>query len=111
MPYDKLEELAQGRVYTGRMAKNLGLIDEVGTLQDAIVAAKTAAGLKPDAEVDLLELPEAKTVFEQLFGDSASSDLDELLPEGFKIVRQTRLLRELLSERFLLWMPYSVKVK
>ena len=28
MPYDKLEELAQGRVYTGQMAKKLGLIDE-----------------------------------------------------------------------------------
>ena len=32
MTYGKLEELAQGRVYTGRMAKNLGLVDELGTL-------------------------------------------------------------------------------
>ena len=32
MPYDKLEELAQGRVYTGRTAKKLGLVDELGTL-------------------------------------------------------------------------------
>ena len=32
----RLEELAQGRVYTGRMAKKLGLVDEIGTLKDAI---------------------------------------------------------------------------
>ena len=112
MSYDKLEELAQGRVYTGRMAKNLGLIDELGTLDDAVAAAKTAAGLKADAEVDLLVLPESKSFFEQLFGDpSASTDLESLLPEGFKIVRQTKLLRQMLSERMLLWMPYAVQVK
>jgi protease-4 len=112
MTYDKMDELAQGRVYTGRMAKNLGLVDELGTLADAVADAKTAAGLKADAEVDLLVLPEAKTFFEQLFGDpSASSDLESLLPECFKIVRQTATLRQLLSERFLLWMPYSVQVK
>ncbi len=62
MTYDKLEELAQGRVYTGRMAKKLGLVDELGTLQDAVAAAKTAAGLKADAEVELLVLPESKIV-------------------------------------------------
>ena len=32
MDYDRLEALAQGRVYTGRQAKKLGLIDEIGTL-------------------------------------------------------------------------------
>ena len=112
MTYDKLEESAQGRVFTGRMAQKLGLVDELGTLHDAVTAAKTAAGLKADAEVELLILPESKTFFEQLFGDpSATADLESLLPEGFKIVRQTKLLRQLLSERFLLWMPYSVQVK
>ena len=112
MPYEKLEEMAQGRVYTGRMAQKLGLIDELGTLEDAIAAAKTAAGLKADAEVDLMVLPEPKSIFEQLFGDpSASTDFDSLLPEGFKILQQTKLLRQMLSQRILLWMPYGVQVK
>ena len=112
MSYDKLEQMAQGRVYTGRMAQKLGLIDELGTLQDAIAAAKTAAGLKADAEVDLMVLPEPKSIFEQLFGDpSASTDFDSLLPEGFKIFQQTKLLRQMLSQRILLWMPYGVEVK
>ena len=85
----------------------------MGTLQDAIAAAKMAAGLKADAEVDLMLLPEPKSIFEQLFGDpSASTDFDSLLPEGFgiKIFQQTKLLRQLLSQRILLWMPYGVEV-
>lgn len=112
MRYDKLEELAQGRVYTGRMAQKLGLIDELGTLEDAIAAAKTAAGLKADAEVEIMVLPEPRSMFEQLFGDpSASTDLESILPEGFAILRQTKQLRQLLSERMLLWMPYGVELK
>ena len=104
--------MAQGRVYTGRMAQKLGLVDELGHAQDAIAAAKTAAGLKADAEVDLMVLPEPKSIFEQLFGDpSASTDFDSLLPEGFKIFQQTKLLRQMLSQRILLWMPYGVEVK
>jgi protease-4 len=112
MPYDKLQELAQGRVYTGRMARKLGLVDELGTLEDAVTAAKTAAGLKADADVDLMFLPEPKSVFEQLFGDpSASTDMESLLPEGLKFLRQTTTMRQLLTEPILLWMPYAVQVR
>jgi len=94
------------------MAKKLGLVDELGTLEDAVAAAKTAAGLKADAEVDLLILPERRSFFEQLFGDpSATTDLESLLPEFFKTLRQTKVLRQLLSERMLLWMPYEVQLR
>jgi len=126
MSRSRLDELAQGRVYTGRMAKGLGLVDELGTLADAVVEAKRAAGLKPDAEVDLLILPQPKTIFEQLFGDSALSEemdsampalqklgggLDSAMPEVMKTLRQTRLWRQLLREPVLLWMPYGLKVR
>ena len=112
MTYDKLEALAQGRVYTGMTAKKLGLIDELGTLQDAIAAAKASAGLKTDADVDLLTLPEPKTIFEQLFGDpSASADADSLLSDGIRMLQQSKMLRQMLSQRTLMWMPYEVQVK
>ena len=112
MTYDKLQALAQGRVYTGITAKKLGLVDELGTLQDAIAAAKTSAGLKADADVELLMLPEPKTIFEQLFGDpSASTDTDSLVSEGVKLLQQSKMLRQMLSQRILMWMPYDVQVK
>jgi ClpP class serine protease len=42
---EKVEQLAQGRVYTGLQAKENGLIDEIGSLKDAFQFAKKAGGL------------------------------------------------------------------
>lgn len=39
LPLDKVKELADGRIFTGQQAKNLGLIDQLGTLEDAIAYA------------------------------------------------------------------------
>ena len=57
-------------------------------------------------------LPEAKTIFEQLFGDqSASTDTESLLSEGIRLLQQSKMLRQMLSQRVLMWMPYEVQVK
>jgi protease-4 len=43
---EQIRKLADGRVYTGRQACTLGLVDEVGSLDDAIDNAKARAGVK-----------------------------------------------------------------
>src|SRR5262249_19817095 len=64
---EKLEkDLAGGRVWTGRQAKANGLVDELGTLDDAVAAAKKMANLPEGTDVDLLVLPEPKNIFETL---------------------------------------------
>jgi protease-4 len=66
---ERLEkDLAGGRVWTGRQAKELGLVDELGTMSDAVTAAWHAAGQKPDAEPDLLLLPRPRDLLERLMG-------------------------------------------
>jgi protease IV len=45
IPAERLRTLADGRVYLGTQAKENGLVDELGTLRDAIACAKAAAGL------------------------------------------------------------------
>jgi protease-4 len=45
---DKIEQLAQGRIYTGQQAKENGLIDEIGDLKEAFQYAKKVAGLDPN---------------------------------------------------------------
>ena len=47
----KVEGLAQGKIYTGEQALAAGLVDEMGTLYDAIDAAKKMAGLSVEAPV------------------------------------------------------------
>jgi protease IV len=45
---DQVEALAQGRVYSGLQAKQLGLVDELGGLKDAMQIAKKEGGLDPN---------------------------------------------------------------
>ncbi|MBP1601169.1 MAG: signal peptide peptidase [Acidobacteria bacterium] len=51
MPDDTVRKLADGRVYTGEEAKRLGLIDELGTLQDAIQAAAKMSGIEGEPKI------------------------------------------------------------
>ena len=114
MSYEKLEALAQGRVYSGQTAKKIGLVDELGTLHDAIAAAKTAAGLKPDADVELLILPEPKTIFEQIFGDNdpdAETDAKIILPNPIDVLVPMKTIRQFFGEPALLWMPFRIDIK
>lgn len=56
MTKEQVHELAQGRVWTGIMAKEVGLVDEMGGLQDAIAFAASEAGL---SEYRVREYPKA----------------------------------------------------
>jgi protease-4 len=56
----KLENVAQGRLFTGEQAKTAGLVDTVGTLDDAIAAAAKSVGI--GANYQMLVLPEAKDI-------------------------------------------------
>ncbi len=66
MTREKLESLAGGRVWTGRQAKENGLVDELGTLNDAIAYAKKEAGLPADKTVEMLNLPKSAGFLEKL---------------------------------------------
>jgi len=56
MPEDKVRVFADGRIYTARQAKELGLVDRVGYLEEAVEAAKQAARLS-EARVVMYHRP------------------------------------------------------
>lgn len=68
MELEALKKLAGGKVYTGRQAKKNGLIDTLGTLDDAVAKAKSLAGIDADTKVKLQTLPEQADFLESLFG-------------------------------------------
>ena len=51
---ERVEEIAQGRVWSGRSAKEQGLVDEHGGLFDAVERARTMAGMRPDQDYALI---------------------------------------------------------
>ncbi|MFT6926785.1 MAG: protease-4 [Psychromonas sp.] len=78
MTLKEVDKIAQGRVWTGVDAKELGLVDELGTLQDAIYKAASLAKLQ-DYDVKLIQ-PVLSTK-QQL--------INELLVSAVKIMPQS----------------------
>jgi protease IV len=124
MPLEKLEKLAGGRIYTGRQAKEIGLIDELGTLHDAINEAKKLAGIDEDDEVRIETLPEPTNFFESLFGDmdaeeevrlpgnlNGLSSLEDLSPELFDAVRRASRLRAVFDQPAAFVMPFELEIR
>jgi protease IV len=72
MKEEDVRKLADGRVYTGQQAKADGLVDEMGTLQDAIDAAARMAGIV--GEPKILNPPKRRfSMIDLLLGDSRSA--------------------------------------
>ncbi|NGF58089.1 signal peptide peptidase SppA [Parapedobacter sp. SGR-10] len=63
----QVDSIGQGRVWTGEQAVQLGLVDKVGNLQQAITAAANKAELK---DYKVVELPEKKDPFANLLSTS-----------------------------------------
>jgi protease-4 len=61
---EQIHAVAQGRVWTGRQAREHGLVDELGGLDRAIAIAKSRAGIPADEEVELVMYPPRRTLFE-----------------------------------------------
>ena len=59
MTYDAVDQIAQGRVWSGRAALGNGLVDRIGGLTAAITLAKQEAGIAPEAEVNFRILPKS----------------------------------------------------
>ena len=64
--FDEIDKIAQGRVWTGKQAKALGLVDVLGGLDTALSIAKEKAGFADDDEVNLIVLPKQKPFLEEL---------------------------------------------
>ena len=71
MKPEKLDAIAQGRVWTGRQAKSIGLVDELGGLDRAIAAAKQRAKIPAASDVEVVVYPPKRSFL-------------ELLSKGFK---------------------------
>jgi protease-4 len=117
MKLAQLEKLAEGKVYTGRQAQSHGLVDKLGTLHDALKAAKKAAGLDENQKVDLMILPKPKSLFEQLFegptieSKSIVSGLQRVAPELAAPLAEIELIRHLFAEPVNLVMPFRIQIR
>ncbi|GAB6179296.1 hypothetical protein JCM14036_06150 [Desulfotomaculum defluvii] len=62
----KVRKLADGRIYTGKQAKQLGLVDELGDFNDAVRITAELAGIK--GEPELIEMTGEKFLWQEILG-------------------------------------------
>ncbi len=80
MSPEQVRELADGRVYTGRQAFEAGLVDELGTLDDAILTAAELGGIEGEPRVVILRAsPSLSDLLVGMRSSSALPTLEELL--------------------------------
>ncbi|PIV35317.1 MAG: signal peptide peptidase SppA [Lysobacterales bacterium CG02_land_8_20_14_3_00_62_12] len=75
---EAIDGIARGRVWTGAQAKERGLVDRLGTLDDAIAAAAKRAGLK---KYDTRYIEQPATALEAFFASMAQSGITGFLRE------------------------------
>ena len=97
MTFAQVDSIAQGRVWTGKEAIENGLVDELGSLEDAIVIAADLAGIE---EYRVRNYPDYKKDFKDLFkGPFASLKesvlTEELGKENFKIYKRIKQFSDL----------------
>ncbi len=64
MPVSEVKKVAEGRVYTGRDALDLNLVDALGGLDEAIQAARKMANIPPSAELKIVHYPRPSSLGE-----------------------------------------------
>jgi len=72
-----VRQIADGRILTGAKAKNLGLVDELGNLQDAIELAKTLGHIEGKPEVIYYE--KKKKLLDIILGEESTANLRDFL--------------------------------
>jgi protease-4 len=116
MDHAALEALARGRVYTGRQAKELGLVDHLGTLADAIAHARTLVA-DTDSKLELEDLPRPQSPLEALFGrvEHGQQPIDvwaSLLPVSARpALKHLRTLQFMADEPVLMLLPFDVRLE
>jgi len=120
---DKVSEIAQGRVWSGTAAKEIGLVDEIGGLDSAIEYAAKQAKLSKDWQ--LQEYPQVNSFEEQFFGKVAEETKtalgiastpitapDPLTAEFDKLRQEIAILQKMNDPRGIYArLPFNIKIE
>jgi protease-4 len=112
---DNLDDVALGRVFTGKRASELDLtlVDKLGGLHEAIEVAKNSASI--EGEVDIVEFPrkiKSKKDFSEMIGLNIEEQVGELLPEAIRSDWEyLRSIEGLMDENTLMILPYKIDIE
>ncbi len=114
MTPEEVDAIAQGRVWTGAQAWEIGLVDELGGLDRAVALAREKADIAEDAEIRLEIYPERGTFFDMLFnkmvyGAPEVTGVRHFISE--RLLAESPVLRLLTETPRLALMPFDVTIR
>jgi protease-4 len=95
MTADQVEAIAKGRVWTGEEAKEKGLVDALGGYGTALALAREAAGLPPDAPIELVPFPPQRGALDLLWERLTGEEGGRRQSDARAVAVMARLLRPL----------------
>jgi protease-4 len=103
LPLERVREIAKGRIWTGADAFELGLVDRLGGLHEAMEVAREELGLDPDDEIRIRRIPAKRTAFEMLFAedrDHRETAIIAVLAQALKEVQpMVRLANQITAQQ------------
>ena len=100
---ERVDQIAQGRVWAAADALEAGLVDEIGTLQDAISYAAALADLPSSDDYSVASYPAVPSFFEQLMSQLGGSGMGEDV--------RLRVLKSYEPGRFYARLPYDFEIR
>ena len=113
MTVPEVDAIAQGRVWAGTDALGIKIVDEIGTLEDAVAYAASLAGFGSPSEYKIKESPKPLTFAEQFMLSLNGDDTPTIL-SGTPFEAMADILRALDSDRptqVYARLPYDIEVK
>lgn len=109
--FEQIDNVGGGRVWSGVRAKEIGLVDELGTLNDAVKFAAQKAGVKA---YYVEAYPKKMTPFEQIFKDLNEEDIsariikNKIGKSNYEILQQ--ITDKKLQSEVKMEMPYQIRI-
>jgi protease-4 len=110
---DEVDAIAQGRVWTGAQALEVGLVDELGGLDRAVALAKEKAGIPADQKVALDVYPKKKSLFEVVLSrmvSGAPGIIGGRILEPKDLLEASPALRLLTESERLAIVPFQIRL-
>jgi protease-4 len=105
--YNQVEPLAQGRVWTGKQAKENGLVDQLGGLNEAVELIRQRAKIGATDKITLVSYPPKRGILEMLLSRSNDSEVETRL----RAMVGKLPIRSLSHGGILRLMPFAIDVK
>ena len=109
---EEVDAVGSGRVWSGKRAKEIGLVDEIGSLNDAVKYAANKANI---AEYEAVSYPEKVDKFEQIMGSLRQGNIAESYVKSQISEENYQLFKVFSDQNFKnsiqMTMPYIIRIK